>query len=176
VITRALGTDPDVDVDTFTVEAQPGDLYLICSDGLSSMLGDDEILRVVTGADGLTAATKALVNAANRSGGEDNITVVVFEIAEGEDASLDETLQIPAAGLDGAADEDTLSGLEAVPAVDTMVVTAEDVRQHLESVERAAPAATATRPKRQPNRVLPLVLLLLALAVVVVLVAWGIAR
>ena len=44
VITRALGTDPDVDVDTFTVEAQAGDIYLLCSDGLTDMIDDDAIL------------------------------------------------------------------------------------------------------------------------------------
>ena len=42
VITRALGTDPDVDVDTFSVETRPGDLFLICSDGLTSMVDDDD--------------------------------------------------------------------------------------------------------------------------------------
>ena len=51
MITRALGTDPDVDVDTFVVEAQDGDVFLICSDGLTDMVGDEEILdaaRAVT--------------------------------------------------------------------------------------------------------------------------------
>ena len=47
VITRALGTDPDVDVDTFSVETKPGDLFLLCSDGLTSMVDDDTILREV---------------------------------------------------------------------------------------------------------------------------------
>jgi serine/threonine protein phosphatase PrpC len=47
VITRALGTDPDVDVDTFVVDARPGDTFLLCSDGLSSMVSDQTILNVV---------------------------------------------------------------------------------------------------------------------------------
>jgi PPM family protein phosphatase len=81
VITRALGTDPDVDVDSFSVEAKPGDLFLICSDGLTSMVGDEEILDVVEPRrEDLDEAAKELVNAANRSGGEDNITVVFFEV------------------------------------------------------------------------------------------------
>ena len=49
VITRALGTDPDVDVDTFTIEAQSGDVFLLCSDGLTDMVGEDEILELVDG-------------------------------------------------------------------------------------------------------------------------------
>ena len=47
VITRALGTEADVDVDTLTVELRPGDLVLLCSDGLSAMVRDDEIARVL---------------------------------------------------------------------------------------------------------------------------------
>ena len=43
VITRALGTEPDVDVDTFTIEAEPGDVYLICSDGLTDMVSPRDI-------------------------------------------------------------------------------------------------------------------------------------
>ena len=83
VITRALGTDPDVDVDTFTIEAKAGDVFLLCSDGLTDMVGEREIQELVEGnRDDIDAALKALVKAANRSGGEDNITVVAFEIAE----------------------------------------------------------------------------------------------
>src|SRR5262249_15300924 len=85
VITRALGTDASVDVDTFTMEAAPGDLYLLCSDGLTTMVGDDEILALADGAGRDPAAVaRELVDAANRAGGEDNITVVVFEVEEGE--------------------------------------------------------------------------------------------
>src|SRR3712207_7112769 len=47
VITRAVGTEPDVDVDTFSVRASPGDLFLICSDGLTDMIGDRAILDAV---------------------------------------------------------------------------------------------------------------------------------
>src|SRR4051794_38605514 len=77
VITRALGTDPDVDVDTFSVPAHPGDVFMLCSDGLTSMVSDDEILALVeTHRSDLEKAAKALVDAANRGGGEDNITIV----------------------------------------------------------------------------------------------------
>jgi PPM family protein phosphatase len=124
VITRALGTDPDVDVDTFSVEPQAGDLFLICSDGLTSMIEDDVIRDVIERKrDDLDAAARELVEKANRSGGEDNITVVFFEIAEEGADVPEETAQMPVLDGDGAVDdEDTLSGLEGVPAVDTMVV------------------------------------------------------
>ncbi len=82
VITRALGTEPDVDVDTFTIEAEPGDVYLICSDGLTDMVSPREIQALLVERLGdLDAAARALVDAANERGGEDNITVVLFQIA-----------------------------------------------------------------------------------------------
>ena len=81
VITRALGTEADVDVDTFSVESSPGDLFLLCSDGLTTMVDDETILDAVEqNRSNLEGAAKALVNAANREGGEDNITVIFFEV------------------------------------------------------------------------------------------------
>jgi serine/threonine protein phosphatase PrpC len=88
VITRAVGTDPEVDVDAFTVDARAGDVFLLCSDGLTDMVTDAGILDAVAeNRDDLDRATKTLVSAANRGGGEDNITVVAFVI--GEDAAQD---------------------------------------------------------------------------------------
>jgi serine/threonine protein phosphatase PrpC len=110
VITRALGTEPDVEIDTFTVEGRAGDLYLLCSDGLSSMVDDASILELVEGRSGnLEAVARELVRAANRSGGEDNITVVCFELG----ADGDETL---VRGTED--DEDTLDGGIAIPAAE----------------------------------------------------------
>ena len=84
-ITRALGTDPAVEVEVHTVPGQVGDLYLLCSDGLSVMLADDEIAAAIESADrDPQAAGEALVAAANAHGGEDNITVVLFELVDGE--------------------------------------------------------------------------------------------
>jgi protein phosphatase len=116
VVTRALGTDPDVDVDTFSIDPKPGDLFLICSDGLTSMVSDEGILEEISRhREDLRAAAKALVRAANKGGGEDNITVVFFEIQSDEDATQRTvTLPPPEAEED---DADTLDELDAVPAV-----------------------------------------------------------
>src|SRR5215207_988579 len=75
VITRALGTEADVDVDTFTAEAEPDDIYLLCSDGLTDMISTREILSVVEASRDLDDAARHLIDAANAGGGEDNITV-----------------------------------------------------------------------------------------------------
>jgi protein phosphatase len=86
VITRALGTDPDVDVDTFTVEAHAGDVYVLCSDGLTDMVADEEIGEVLsTRRDSLDDAAKELVRRANKAGGQDNITVIAFELSDEPD-------------------------------------------------------------------------------------------
>lgn len=174
VITRALGTEPDVDVDTFTIETQAGDVFLLCSDGLSSMISDDEILDLVRSRTGdLEAALRGLVQAANTSGGDDNITVVAFEIAEGGRTEAAETKQMPVATEPVPVDdEDTLSGLERVPAVDTAVLSAAEIREHVESAEPAAP--TPRPPARRG--VLPLLLLLVVLGTIVLLVVWGLYR
>lgn len=85
VITRALGTDEDVEVDAITLAVEAGDLYLLCSDGLTNMVRDDEILELAAGeALDPEATAAALIQAANDAGGEDNITVVLFEVVEGE--------------------------------------------------------------------------------------------
>jgi protein phosphatase len=84
-ITRALGTEPTVEVEVRTVAGEVGDLFLLCSDGLSVMLGDDVISAAIEGAErDPQAAGEALVAAANAQGGEDNITVVLFELVDGE--------------------------------------------------------------------------------------------
>ena len=94
VITRALGTDPDVDVDTFTVEAQQGDLFVLCSDGLTDMVGDEEIAEVLgDGREDLEEAAKELVRRANKAGGQDNITVIAFEMTEATEEPDEQTLE-----------------------------------------------------------------------------------
>jgi protein phosphatase len=82
VITRALGTDPDVDVDTFTIAAEIGDVFLLCSDGLTTMIGEDRIAAVLAGAGSMHDAVRALVDEANGAGGRDNITALAFRLGD----------------------------------------------------------------------------------------------
>jgi protein phosphatase len=82
IITRALGPEPEVEVDLQTVPAQAGDTFLICSDGLTTMLGDEQIGRLLARATSMSSAVRALVDEANRAGGRDNITVVVFRLGD----------------------------------------------------------------------------------------------
>jgi PPM family protein phosphatase len=158
VITRAVGTDPDVDADGFTIEAEEGDVFLICSDGLSDMVEDEEILELVhRNRDDLDRAVKTLVAAANRGGGEDNITAVAFRISAeaGED-----TMAMPA--LQDEPDEQTREYVED-PHADTLVVPPDQV-----------PPEPAAAPIQRPVRIVLAVLVVLAL--VAALVVWGLSR
>jgi protein phosphatase len=169
VITRALGTDPDVDVDTFVVEAKEGDLFLICSDGLTTMVADEDILALLERHhDDLDRAAKSLVAAANRAGGEDNITVVAFTIsADGGD-----TIKMPAAG----ADDDTLDGVPS-PAVDTMVVPAAQVEEaFLVAGSPEALAAVQREPLPAGARIRLVLAMLALLGIAAVLLVWGLLR
>ncbi len=155
VITRAVGTDPDVDVDSFIVDAQAGDVFLICSDGLTAMVDDEDILDVVEhNRDNLDKVTKLLVAAANRGGGEDNITVVTFGI-----------------GADGGAEvgEDTET-MEAIVFPDPGE-TREDVRVDAQSSEDGVAPW-----KPSPDRARLVLFALFVVAVLVSLLVWGLMR
>jgi protein phosphatase len=145
VITRALGTDRDVDVDTLVIEAEAGDLFLLCSDGLSTMVSDADVLRTVEQADTLEEAARDLVRAANTGGGEDNVTVVLFRLDH--DEAVEETLVAPVPGADAAESEqesdleDTLTGLPPVSAAAAPATTAEP----------AAPPEPQPEPEAEPR-------------------------
>jgi PPM family protein phosphatase len=156
IITRALGPEPEVQVDLQTVPAQAGDVFLICSDGLTTMLDDEKIAHVLARATSLQSAVRALVDEANRAGGRDNITVVAFRL---EDAGA------PAAT---SADEGaTRIGTEAEAAG----LTATEVRRRA-----AADAARKRREEleaRPKGRRLRTVLKALAVLLAVAAVAFG---
>ena len=173
IITRALGPEPEVEVDTYTVPARPGDLFLLCSDGLTSMISDGEVGSILRSATDLDEAAEALVLAANQSGGRDNITVVLFRFGTGEDDETppleEETLagQISADDLKAASDEAAPSqsktalaeGLAKAPADSTVVVPAE---------RRPTPTAAPRRRRRRLRTAFKGLLVALLLAGVVV--------
>ena len=182
VITRALGTDPDVDVDTFTIETHPGDIFMLCSDGLTSMVDDDRILETVERhRDNLQQAAKALIRAANKGGGEDNITVVFFEIGDDGEEPLEETARYPVLDDETSSleplDEDTLDELDDVrpPAVTTMVVPPEETGKFAAAIDRGAAGGEAEQPEPRPKSSGPalvplLVLMLIVLAITAIVV------
>jgi protein phosphatase len=145
-ITRAVGTERAIEADVFSLPGEVGDLFLLCSDGLTDMLSEAEIADVLVAAErDPEAAARALVDAANAHGGEDNITVVLFELVEG-------------APKDAAASVDRTDG--AVPPKETGKPS-DDVRTH-----GAGPGGQLTA----------LVFIALVAVVGLLAVYWGIKR
>ena len=158
IITRALGPEPDVEVDTYTLAGRDGDLFLICSDGLTSMISDEEVGSIVRSAASLDEAADTLVRAANQSGGKDNITVILFRLGEGEPAPVPAEVGAP------PGDEDTIAGdlraddLQAAamaapePAAAAAGHDASDATVIHRPAERPAPPPAAPRRRRRPGR------------------------
>jgi protein phosphatase len=94
IITRALGAEPAVEIDELRVELADGDIVLLCSDGLSSLVDDEDIQELVVSARSLEDAARDLVNAALEKGGTDNITVVLGRIGD-RDAAPGVTGELP---------------------------------------------------------------------------------
>jgi protein phosphatase len=98
IITRALGPEPDVEVDTWTYPVRRDDVLLLCSDGLTSMISEDRISSVLDSSETLDEAADRLINEANEAGGRDNITVVLTRVEEVEngDRALDQPTMVGA--------------------------------------------------------------------------------
>jgi len=190
VITRALGPEEEVEVDTFSVPAKPGDVFMLCSDGLSTMLSDDAIRAILTKDGPLSEAGKELIEAANEQGGRDNITVVLFKLEDdgGPDTRRTDTQDYdtmvgdePAptseqieAERQRIADQETQAAVAAPP---PSAQTADSSRP---TGSRASPVATKrepipppSRPRPQPERRRGRWLLRSIVAVLIVLVLAG---
>jgi serine/threonine protein phosphatase PrpC len=131
VITRALGPEPEVEIDTRSFRARDGDVYLLCSDGLTTMVPDALLAPIMLAHQRLRDAGEALIAAANEAGGRDNITVLLLRVEEVEIAALSSE-QAPV----------TLTGIPAVAATET------------ETMPPADPQP-ADPPQEGPERVSP---------------------
>jgi PPM family protein phosphatase len=165
IITRALGPEPEVEVDLQTVPAQAGDVFLICSDGLTTMLGDEQIGQLLARATSMRSAVRALVDEANRAGGRDNITVVAFRLADAAASA-----GAAAAGTGGGpTDGATLIGSSAEEAG----LTATEVRRRAAAeAARRRREELASRPPRRRLRTAAKVLAALLVLTAIAFGAW----
>ena len=85
MISRALGVQENVEIDQFSFNYKKGDILLLCSDGLYSMVPDDDICRILGKNESLKTKGEKLINLANKNGGEDNITVTLVKIDTTDD-------------------------------------------------------------------------------------------
>ena len=165
VITRALGTDANVAVDAFEVAAEPGDLYLLCSDGLTTMISDRDVTAILLRERAnLDAAVRALVAAANAAGGEDNITCVCFEIVAGPSpAEQTDELPLPAGETTmtlPVQEAETGWNAQPAPAAELTVVTP----PARPTPQQPAGPPTVTRRHRRHRKLPYIVALLVVLA------------
>jgi protein phosphatase len=154
VITRALGPEPEVELDVHTHQARSGDVYLLCSDGLTSMVREERVREILVDAQSLQSALDRLIKEANEAGGRDNITVVAFRIGGEEPArpAADETvLDLRAGAQDGEAP------VEAVPPAAAPAPPAQP--------QRPAARRAHEEPRRPRRRLRRVVIGLLAAAV-----------
>jgi PPM family protein phosphatase len=160
IITRALGPEPRVEIDTMTYRAQPGDVYLLCSDGLTTMVTDERIAEVLTSSAGLREAADRLVAEANEAGGRDNITVVAFRLEEAEAPVGVAAEPTPEEGatLVGPAAEET----------GVAVLTAERERQRQQAADGRPPEG-----RSRGRTALKVLVGLLVVAGIVALAVWG---
>lgn len=99
IITRALGPEPEVEVDTWSYPVRAGDVMLLCSDGLTSMISEERVAEIIGAADSLQAAADRLIEEANEAGGRDNITVVLSRFEEvAADAAAEERTMVAQLG------------------------------------------------------------------------------
>jgi protein phosphatase len=148
IITRALGIEGEVVVDHFSWPVRDGDVFLLCSDGLTGMVPDAKVAEIIGTSDTLTTAAQRLVGAANEAGGRDNITVILFRVEEvtpGEGAVVGQSTMIGATAP--SADElreaaATQTGAQPATPVGGPASTA--------SAAASAPARRAPRPPREP--------------------------
>jgi PPM family protein phosphatase len=166
IITRALGPEPEVDVDTMTYRARPGDVYLLCSDGLTTMVREERIAEVLRTAPSLEVAVDELIAEANGAGGRDNITVVAFRLeAEAAAVAADgKTLVGPA-----AAEEAELSGAAAR-------ARAREAERRRAALGGAAARAPARKRARRRRAVLTGLAVVAVAAGVAALAVWGVRQ
>ena len=166
IITRALGPERDVEVDTMTYRARPGDVYLLCSDGLTTMIKEDRMAAILRETATLEEAVDRLVGEANDAGGRDNITVVAFRVDEAEVPAgrrEDLTLVGPAAEEAGL----TAAGVEAAAA---------EQRGATRERARARPAAPVRRERRWPRRMVTALVALLVTIGLAAVAVWGVRQ
>jgi protein phosphatase len=135
IITRALGIEEEVVVDHRTWPVRDGDVFLLCSDGLTGMVSDAQVAEIMTGAPNLSQGAQRLIHAANEAGGRDNITVILFRVEE----------VTPGAG--GLVGQDTVAGAAAPTAAEVRQAATGGSAREL----AAAAPATATLTPRAPR-------------------------
>ncbi len=183
IITRALGVDPEVDVDTRTFIARAGDVVLLCSDGLTSMISEKQVAAVLREESNLDRAAERLIADANAAGGRDNITVVLFrleDVADAEDgargADQPTIVGMSQAGASGNTVTAAPAGTAPAPSPRAAAETAPRIpaaRAPVTSPRGSEPPPRGTRRSRRPARLAKPVAALVTALVLLFLIGGG---
>jgi protein phosphatase len=168
IITRALGPEPDVEVETFTCPGQAGDVYLVCSDGLTSMVSEGRVADILRESDSLDDAAGRLVAAANDAGGKDNITVVLFRLGEGAEAAGGAAADASHETGETRADLSASEVRSAVATADADTAVRAPTEEEKAAARSSSRRADAGRSRRGRRRLVGGVLALLVLAALLV--------
>jgi protein phosphatase len=141
IITRALGPEPEVEVDTWTYPVRAGDVMLLCSDGLTSMISEERVGDILRGADSLEEAADELIREANEAGGRDNITVVLSRFDEADKEAPADQPTMLAEPAPGSADAAAAAPVRNAERIGAAAATA-----------AAAPAPAPTTGRLTPRR------------------------
>jgi PPM family protein phosphatase len=163
IITRALGPEAAVETDSHTWPARDGDVYLICSDGLTSMISEAQVGEIMTSSRSLEDTGRRLVDAANAAGGRDNITVILFRLEEvataggGPQDTTEHDALTAARRTDDRTAPATAAGAAAAAGPATAVAArpadadAEAAPRTAETGERSATTESVARRPREPR-------------------------
>jgi serine/threonine protein phosphatase PrpC len=149
VITRALGPESNVEVDTFRIPARPGDVYLLCSDGLSGMVGDGNLAAIVGSSESLEAVAGSLIDAANDNGGRDNITAVLFRLED--DGTGDPRTKVDTEGYDTIAGGVQAPSTEEIEAEKQRISELDTQAKATDPVPTAVAQAVRIPPRASPR-------------------------
>jgi protein phosphatase len=181
VITRALGPEATVEVDTWSYPVRDRDVLLLCSDGLTSMISQPQIAEILATSPDLAQAGDRLIRAANEAGGRDNITVILFRLeevggpADGDDATI---VGVPAA----SAQRTSAATAPAVASIPASATTEAEPQTTTPPTSKATPAPLARTqgpppssppPKRDRRYVKPLAAVIATVIVLFLILGGG---
>lgn len=155
ILTRALGVDEDIPVDELSLDIHPGDRLLLCTDGLTNMVERDRIQEILETEEDPQSACDKLIDAANRAGGDDNITVVVLAFDEGGDPTVavdseSETASTTKDSSGGSAGSGTSSA--AAPATADLTTAAPATAEPEDGQRATTSASTVAAEPEKPAR------------------------
>jgi serine/threonine protein phosphatase PrpC len=187
IITRALGVDAEVDVDTRTFPVRSGDVILLCSDGLTSMITEQRIAEILGQESDLDRGAERLIAAANEAGGRDNITVILFrleEVESGRPADGDEPTMVGLAPAQDGGRKSSEGAASAGAGVGTLSASRQPVapppdpgrerrRAPRAPTQGTPPPSSGRRPRRPRRFARPLAAVLATLIVAGLILAGG---